>query len=107
MPFFTYDQNNSGGSFDHQPKQGIGYLVCVEAASAADADRKAEAIGLYFNGCAVGMDCECCGDRWYPAYGDGDETPLQYGSPIKGERGFPSYIHYADGRVEAVGEAKS
>lgn len=100
--FYTYDQNNSGGGFDHYPASGIGFRVVIEAVSAADADRKAEAIGLYFNGCDSGMDCDCCGDRWHPAYGEGSEQPEQYGKPITGGWGIPSYIHYADGRVEEV-----
>ena len=32
--------------------------------------RLAEDIGLYFDGVEQGMDCSCCGDRWYRAWED-------------------------------------
>ena len=100
--FFTFSQNNSGGSFDHNSDAGIGYIVCVEAADADHANSRAKSIGLYFDGCADGIDCPCCGDRWYPAWGGGDPVPMKYGEPLKGEWGIPAYIHYLDGRIEAV-----
>jgi hypothetical protein len=107
MPFYTFNQNNSGGSFDHDPNAGIGYCVCVEAANETDANQRAEQIGLYFNGCDSGMDCDCCGDRWYEQWREeGDETPTLYGKPLTGGWGLPSYIHYLDGRVEMVPENK-
>jgi hypothetical protein len=59
--FYTFTQNNSGGSFIDEPKQGIGMYVIVEANSEAEATAKAESIGLYFDGEG---DCSCCGDRW-------------------------------------------
>jgi hypothetical protein len=105
--FWTYNQNNSGGSFDHDAKRGIGYCVAVEAHDAAHADQRAEQIGLYFDGCESGMDCECCGDRWYSAYGEGSEAPENYGKPMAGGWGIPSYVHYLDGRVEERGEQVS
>lgn len=98
--FFTYNQNNSGGNFHHDKERGIGYAVVVEAHDSIDADNRAENIGIYFDGCASGMDCDCCGDRWCPAYGKGDDEPLRYGKPVTGGWGIPSYIHYLDGRVE-------
>lgn len=105
MPFFEYHQNNSGGSFDHSPRAGIGYLVVIEAASADEANTRAESIGLYFDGCAEGMDCDCCGDRWSRAWRDeGTERPESYGRPVEGGWGLPAYVHYADGRVECVGQ---
>lgn len=62
--FFDYSQNNSGGGFDMDDAKGICETVIVEAENAEDADRHAEEIGLYFNGCASGLNCSCCGDRW-------------------------------------------
>jgi hypothetical protein len=104
--FFTFNQNNSGGSFDEDKASGIGYRVCIEAVDAAHALARAEGIGLYFNGCADGIDCECCGDRWSNYIDDDDvaETPTQYGGPITGGWGISSFIHYLDGRVEEVSE---
>jgi hypothetical protein len=60
--WYTYIQNNSGGSFivnDH-----IGHYVLIEADSTYAANRIAEDIGIYFDGCDSGRDCDCCGDRW-------------------------------------------
>ncbi len=109
--FWTFNQNNSGGSFNHEPDRGIGYRVVVEALDAKDAVARAERIGLYFNGCDSGRDCSCCGDRWsdYMDEDDGTDTPTNgYGSdPVKGGWGIPSYIHYLDGRVEAVPDEKA
>ena len=58
--------------------------VLIQARNGAHADERAEEIGIYFNGVDDGMDCECCGDRWYPTkYADnkGDETPRVYNRP--------------------------
>lgn len=59
MKWFHYSQNNTGGTFI-----GPAGHVCIEAENAADADVRAVAAGLYFNGCDDGTDCSCCGDRW-------------------------------------------
>ena len=76
--FYTYRQNNSGGSF-------IGAMnVIVEADSAKEADEIAQENGVYFNGVSLGMDCGCCGDRWYPAWDDdGTEQPEIYGGIVE------------------------
>lgn len=100
--FWTYHQNNSGGSFDHYSKQGIGCCVAIEATDYQQANDRAENIGIYFNGCNDGRDCDCCGDRWYPAYADeGTEEPEEYGKPLAGGWGISSYVHYLDGKIEA------
>lgn len=104
--FYEYRQNNSGGGFNHH-KGRIGRYVIVEAHSAEEANRRAESIGIYFDGVYEGIDCDCCGDRWVPAY-DGDEVPSHYGKPIDVEKGFrydfglPSYIHYLNGEVVTI-----
>jgi len=100
--FFTFDQNNSGGSFDHEPNNGIGYCVCVEAIDYVHANARAEQIGVYFDGCDSGRDCDCCGNRWSRAYeyDNGDSEPTLYDKPLKGGWGIPSYVHYLDGRIE-------
>lgn len=41
--------------------------VWIEAESAAEANRLAQYNGLYFDGVDDGIDCDCCGDRWYSA----------------------------------------
>lgn len=97
--FYTYDQNNSGGGFSHNRERGIGYCVSIEADNRTEATNKARDIGIYFDGCYEGIDCSCCGDRWYDSPEEADE-PLMYGRPVKGGWGVPSYIHYKDGRIE-------
>ena len=80
--FYTYDQNNSGGSFVVDDR--VTYTVIVEADSAEEADRIAEDRGIYFDGCDDGRDCPCCGDRWYRQHdGDGDKAPEIYGKHPK------------------------
>jgi hypothetical protein len=59
MKFFHFSQNNSFGRFE-----GPHNLV-VEAESATDANERAQDWGVYFDGVESGLDCPCCGDRWY------------------------------------------
>lgn len=75
LKFFTYDQNNSGGSFHFDAEHGISTQVIVQARDAREANDRARYIGLYFDGAG---DCSCCGDRWYEQYGEGYDTPLIY-----------------------------
>lgn len=73
--FFTFHQNNSGGSFTGPAK-----FVIIEAENAETANALAEVKGLYFDGCETGEDCPCCGDRWYRVGGyDGNNEPMIYG----------------------------
>lgn len=105
--FFHFSQNNSGGSFSYSYPDGITHHVIIEADSADKANKKAEDIGLYFGGCNLGYDCDCCGDRWYEQYSDKDGTPEPaiYGQ-ILGTRannygwmkpGRETVVHFADG----------
>jgi len=112
MPFFEYNQNNSGGGFDSDHDKGISHIVIIEAESARVANVRAEDIGLYFGGYG---DCECCGDRWYAAYGDGDFVPSTFGRPIQDvdfdaplnfkwiTDGPEAYVHFTDGKVQGYG----
>lgn len=77
MAFYTYSQNNSGGVFREPAK-----YVIVEAPSANVADAIAEDHGLYFDGCATGEDCRCCGDRWSRAWEEGHDEPTIYGKVL-------------------------
>lgn len=60
LKWYEFSQNNSGGEFV------VDSLVChrvyVQAYSAAEANEKAEGLGIYFHGLG---DCECCGRRWH------------------------------------------
>lgn len=79
LRWYSFRQNNSGGSFYYDDNLGI--EVFIEATSTREANSRAEDLGIYFNGCSEyidddgewsGRDCPCCGDRWYEAYGDGE-----------------------------------
>jgi hypothetical protein len=101
--WYHYQQNNSGGTFDIDEKAGIGPRVWIEAPSADAADRRAEDIGLYFDGLEKGVDCPCCGDRWYPTSNHPEKHPL-----ISREFDFNwhpiVYLHHHDGRVTSLTE---
>jgi hypothetical protein len=74
--FYTYSQNNSGGKC-----KGPALYVIIEADSAKEANERAiSEAGLYFDGVADGIDCECCGDRWRPKenLNMGDRVPMLY-----------------------------
>lgn len=78
MGFYTFVQNNTGGSF-----KGFRNLI-IQAFSADEANMIATEYGVYFNGCATGEDCLCCGDRWYPVTElDRDDVPSYCGEPIE------------------------
>lgn len=99
--FYCFVQNNSGGWFDFDPDRGISRYVIVEAQSADHANQRAEAAGLYFDGCSGGSDCDCCGDRWSRACeSDGTESPLVYGEPVteSSQDIADTYVHFLGGR---------
>ena len=123
--FYTFRQNNSFGRFDYDAGRGISVNVIVEADNTADANSRAERIGLYFDGAG---DCPCCGTRWSEQYSYTDQkgvfndnssqVPEIYGEEVGPGTIFPKkkdvwsttkwmkksqpegYIHYKDGRVE-------
>ncbi|MFD5198822.1 hypothetical protein ACFWM7_01365 [Streptomyces sp. NPDC058375] len=106
--FFDFRQNNSGGGFDFDAERGISCHVIVEAANDEEANRRAEAIGLYFDGEG---DCSCCGNRWSAQWSgdEGDEVPSVYDEPVETATVYmkwmgdnpDAFIHYADGRIVA------
>lgn len=108
--FYTFSQNNSGGDFDIDDK--VAEWVIIEADSADEANDIAEGVGIYFDGCENGYDCDCCGDRWYRQYDyEGTETPEIYGRPVVGEGHFGylrrnAIIYYKNGVVETVKGSK-
>lgn len=61
--FYEISQNNSGGSFVTNDK--LCHRLFIEAESSDEATSIAEDLGCYWDGCATGSDCACCGDRWY------------------------------------------
>jgi len=104
--FYKFSQNNSGGFFDIDDT--FAPYVLIEANTPAEANRKAEEIGIYFDGCEKDIDCPCCGDRWYEIWsGDvGTEFPMIRGLPVEESDDFEilardndpcCHIYYADG----------
>ena len=68
MAFFVYQQHNTGGSW--VTTAALSKWVIIEAEDARQANSTAERIGMVFDGVEKGIDCACCGDRWYPARDD-------------------------------------
>lgn len=89
--FYTYDQNNSGGSFT-----GPAQYVIVEAKNAKYANFTAEEeLGLYFDGDG---DCHCCGNRWSEQWSDADGTivPEIYGMSLSKRKQVKGYFYETD-----------
>lgn len=99
--FWEFNQTNSGGSFDIVDARGIGPSVWIEAFDRANAINRALAIGIYFNGCSDGRDCECCGDRWHEPWGDGVEKP-EADERFAFSFHDTVYVHMIDGEIIRV-----
>lgn len=114
--FYQLCQNNSGGSFDVDDR--VCHRLFIEAPNVQVAIMIAESLGCYWNGCDNGIDCECCGDRWYapdesdattfPCDGYDDEifnTPEEYCQMLAdkyGETTPDCRIFYMDGKVVPI-----
>ena len=98
--FYEFWQNNSGGVFE-----GSRYVL-IEASSPEEANARALASAwVYFNGSEKGIDCPCCGDRWYPVKeSDASASPSLMGRVLDV---VPEgvVVVFADGRVSQEGEA--
>lgn len=118
MAFYTFNQNNTGGNFIQN--KTLAHYVIVEADSSDLANRFAEEIGIYFDGCRAGIDCSCCGDRWYPmGKHEAEDVPMIYGTPVEdikagsnfesnelmkwGKPGEPDILVYWKGVLEPEG----
>ena len=107
--FYCFDQNNSGGYYEHN--RCVSEFVIIEAFSAEKANEKAIELGIYFDGCVIGEDCPCCGDRWYPTDDiDGTPEPEVFGkNPDDVESYFcpsnirPVFIYYLNGTLAMTG----
>lgn len=63
--WYEFRQNNSGGSF--HITENLSHFVLIQATNPRRANELAEDVGIYFDGCSSGKDCNCCGDRWCKA----------------------------------------
>ena len=78
--FYTFRQNNSGGDF--HVDENVAHTVIIEGDTIEEITKRAQEIGIYFDGCENGFDCHCCGDRWSEPWGDDklqDKPCLSYG----------------------------
>ena len=113
MKFYLFNQNNSGGFF--KSDKNITNNVAIEAESLAKAEAFAFSIGIYYNGCEDGIDCECCGDRWYKpselefphSYSKSNtfadiESYLQYQADNYGWLVPDGRIFYNDGTIKEI-----
>lgn len=91
--FYHFDQNNSGGSF--RENEDVTKHVFIEAHSAEEANLLADNFGIYFDGCDMGVDCSCCGDRWHPVREDAPIT-LNRDSPTMWQNNGTPDGHYVD-----------
>jgi hypothetical protein len=104
--FYHFSQNNSGGSFEEN--ENVCRHVIIEAYSAEDANLRADDIGIYFDGCDMGIDCSCCGDRWHKLEEDdeGTDKPEIYGKDVrklyKEMFSKDCIIHYLNGKKEHI-----
>lgn len=116
--WFKYDQNNSGGKFI--VNKNVCHRVFIEAENSQLADNIAERLGIYFDGVDSGIDCECCGDRWYGSdeinlphrWDDGIsfnniEQYAQYLSDHYGSTSPDSMIYYLDGTKKEIFKKES
>jgi hypothetical protein len=97
LKWYEYGQNNSGGRFHVTDR--VSHKVYVEARSPDEANRRAQDLaGIYFDGCADGRDCSCCGDRWYSQemWGGNDDGKEEFPTACRfGRRGgFQSGLYY-------------
>jgi len=93
--FYHFRQNNSGGHFIRD--EFIDVSTIIEAKDADEANKIAENIGIYFNGCDRGIDCKCCGDRWSPVSEyDAEDGPSVFGEPATNDSEEVKIIRITD-----------
>jgi len=98
MAFYMWDQNNSGGSF--VVNEDLSHRVVIEAKNKKEAESKASYFGIYYDGVEEGIDCECCGDRWYSPDKldcEGMDTYLQNLADEYSWKDPDIIVHYLDG----------
>lgn len=115
--FYEFSQNNSGGSFD--VTDTLCHRLFIEADSESEAIEKAEELGCYWDGVVKGIDCPCCGDRWYRNPDEVEEVRFgnirfsnieEYAQYLANNYGGwttpEARIFYADGKVVEIKTAR-
>ena len=88
---YRFHQNNSGGYFFPPAKN----IIVKDARDSEHATEIAMAAGMYLNGVANGVDCDCCGDRWYGIDNEHEtlEDAIEYANDgYRDNDGVPQYI---------------
>lgn len=108
MYFYIYAQNNAGGNFITDCERGISQAIFIEESTPEKANKKAMSIGLYFDGVENGIDCGCCGDRWYRAWnasypaGCFSISRFKSVSLNKAIKRDLYFVHRANGEIERI-----
>lgn len=106
MSFFTFSQNNSGGYFIENQKEGVGGYVIIEAQTAEAAYEKLRIIGDRIDD--FWDSCDCCGERWCydPELISADDEPAICGKNVReasgGLFGECAFVHYENGKIEKI-----
>jgi hypothetical protein len=77
--WYEFRQNNTGGDFEVD--ENVTIKVFIEAASSNEANSLAENVGIYYDGSTDGVDCPCCGDRWYEVTEGYKKATITYYDP--------------------------
>ncbi len=102
MPFYYFRQNNFRGIFEIDDAAGIGPSVWVEAQNYRQANSRALSLGIYFDGVKSECDCECCGERWYPACKSDAEEAVRISLGYDFSWHNTVYVHTIDGEIHRV-----
>lgn len=92
LKYYTFDQNNSGGSFVIDEAAGVGEIVVIQAYSEATAIARLHAIGDRVDG--FWDFCECCGERW-STWSCG-AVPMWYDKPLEAKGNRRAFVHDLD-----------
>jgi len=88
---YTFGQNNSGGFYKEPAK----FIIVENAADNDAAFLAASVAGMYTDGVSLGVDCYCCGDRWYGCSEEHDtlDDALGYVANWDGtDKSVPQYV---------------
>ena len=88
---YMFRQNNSGGYYCEPAR----HIIVVDAKDEGHALDIAAKAGLYLNGVSAGVDCSCCGDRWYDLANEFDsvqDAKDECGSYGDDDDEVPSYL---------------
>lgn len=75
--FYVLHQNNSFGRYK-DIDQFSAVDLAIEAKDECEATIIAIDNGVYFRGVEKGIDCPCCGNRWYSSFERFDKLPTKH-----------------------------